>query len=69
MSKEIELAYDATKRRAVLTFPNGRELALDNVSEEKAQDFLKRHAGEFQKRDLTLHSVDGHFNREGADGS
>ena len=68
MPKEIELAYDAGKRRAVLTFPNGRELALDNVSEEKAKQFLERHAGEFQKRDLTLHSVDGHFNREDTDG-
>jgi hypothetical protein len=26
MPKEIELAYDAGKRRAVLTFPNGRAL-------------------------------------------
>jgi hypothetical protein len=68
MPKEIELAYDGVTRTAVLTFPNGRELTLENVSEEKAKQFHERHAGEFQKRDLTLHSVDGHFNREETDG-
>lgn len=63
MSKEIELAYDAGKRRAVLTFPNGRTLAVGNVTREQAEEFRAKHGAEFQKRDLTLHSVDGHFER------
>jgi hypothetical protein len=64
MSNEITLAYDAGKRRATLTFPNGRSLTLDDVSEDKAKDFLARHAGEFQKRDLTLHTASGEFTRD-----
>ena len=63
MPTEIELAYDAGKRRAVLTFPNGRTLSIDNVTEEQAKDFKTRHAPEFQKRDLTLHTIDGTFTR------
>lgn len=65
MPKEVSLAYDAGKRRAVLTFPNGRTLAIGNVTEEQAKDFHHRHADEFMKRDLTLHSVEGTFTREG----
>lgn len=65
MSTEVALAYDAGKRRAVLTFPNGRTLAIGNVSEEQAQDFQKRHASEFQKRDCAFATVDGTFNRAG----
>lgn len=68
MSKEIQLAYDAGKRRAVLTFPNGRTLGIGNVSEEQAKDFHARHAGEFQKRDCCLHTVEGQFTREGQHG-
>jgi hypothetical protein len=64
MSTEIELAYDAGKKRAVLTFPNGRTLQVGNVTAEQAQDFLKRHAGEFQKRDCTLHTTEGTFTRD-----
>lgn len=65
MSNEIELAYDAGRKRAVLTFPNGRQLAVGNVTEDQAKDFKTRHAGEFQKRDCTLHTVDGTFTRDG----
>ncbi len=64
MSNEIALAYDAGKRRAVLTFPNGRTLAVDNVSEEQAKAFRDKHGAEFQKRDCCLHTVDGQFTRE-----
>lgn len=64
MSDTIQLDYDAQKRRAVLTFPNGRTLSISNVSEEQAKAFLERHAPEFQKRDCCLHSVDGEFTRE-----
>lgn len=65
MSDEIKMSYDAAKKRAVLTFPNGRELALDNVTEEQAKAFKERHAPEFLKRDCVLHTVDGHITREG----
>lgn len=64
MSEVIQLDYDAAARRAVLTFPNGRTLAISNVSEEQAKGFRERHAPEFQKRDCCLHSVDGEFTRE-----
>lgn len=65
MSNQIELAYDASERRAVLTFPNGRKLSIGNVTEEQAKEFQTRHAGEFQKRDCSFHTVDGTFTREG----
>lgn len=65
---EISLDYDADAKRAVLTFPNGRTLAISNVTEEKAREFLAKHAGEFQKRDCCLTSVDGQFTREAANG-
>jgi len=64
MSKEIELAYDAGQRRAVLTFPGGRTLAIGNVTEEQAKAFRDKHGAEFQKRDCCLHTVDGQFTRE-----
>jgi hypothetical protein len=65
MSDSIQLSYDAKERRGVLIFPNGRTLAIGNVTEEQAKDFLKRHATEFQKRDCCLHTVDGEFTRDG----
>ncbi len=64
MSDPIQLEYDATARRALLTFPNGRTLAISNVSEEQAKGFRDKHGAEFQKRDCCLHSVDGEFTRE-----
>lgn len=64
MADQVELEYDSGKRRAVLTFPNGRTLAVGNVTKEQAEDFRNRHAAEFQKRDLTLHSVSGEFTRD-----
>ncbi len=65
MSDAIQLSYDATKKRGVLTFPNGRQIAIDNVTEDQARSFKERHAPEFMKRDCVLHTVDGHFTREG----
>jgi len=59
MSDTIQMSYDAEKRRAVLTFPNGRELALDNVTEEQANAFRTRHAPEFMKRDCVLYAAGG----------
>lgn len=67
MPKEIELAYDAGKRRAVLTFPNGRTLAIGNVTEEQAKEFRDKNGAEFQKRDCCFHSVGGEFTREGGE--
>lgn len=64
MSDSIQLSYDAAARRGVLTFPNGRVLTIDRVTEEQAKDFLKRHAAEFQKRDCLLNTVDGTFTRD-----
>lgn len=57
MSEEIDLAYDEEQKRAVLTFKNGRKLVLANVTREKAQDFAKRHAPEFARRDCILHTA------------
>lgn len=64
MNDSISLAFDAGKGRAVLTFPNGRTLTVDGVNEEKANEFLRKHAAEFQKRDCCLSTVDGSFTRE-----
>ena len=61
--QDIELTYDGEKRRAVLTFPNGRQLAVGNVTEEQAQAFAERHAPEFMKRDCCLQTVEGAFVR------
>lgn len=66
MSDAIQLSYDAAVRRAVLTFPNGRTLALGGVTEDQAKAFRDRHAPEFMKRDCVLHTVEGHFTREGS---
>jgi hypothetical protein len=59
MSETIQLSYDAAAKRAVLTFPNGRELTLDNVTEDQAKAFKERHAPEFMKRDCVLHAAGG----------
>jgi hypothetical protein len=61
---EIQMSYDATEKRAVLTFPNGRTLSIGNVTEEQAKAFKERHAAEFMKRDCCLHTVDGSFTRD-----
>jgi hypothetical protein len=61
---DVKLAYDADRRLAVLTFPNGRTLAVGNVTETQAQAFLQRNAAEFMKRDCCLHTVDGTFTRD-----
>ena len=57
MSDEITVAYTAESKTALLTFPNGRQLKLKNVTEEHARDFAKRHGPEFQRRDCILHSA------------
>lgn len=56
MSDQIELAYEAEKKRGVITFPNGRKLTLAGVTEEQAKNFVARHAEEFQRRDCVLHT-------------
>jgi hypothetical protein len=62
--KAKTMTYDAVRRRAVITFPNGREFALADVTEEKANEFLEKHADEFGRRDCVLHSVGGTLTRE-----
>lgn len=64
MSESIQLSYDAAAKRGVLTFPNGRTLAIGNVTEEQAKAFRDRHAPEFAKRDCCFHTIDGSFTRE-----
>lgn len=68
MSKEITLAYDAGARRAVLTFPNGRTLAIGCVTEEQAIEFKEKHAAEFQRRDCVLHTGGEFLTREQRNG-
>lgn len=63
MATEIELAYDGEKRRAVLTFPNGRQLGIGGVTAEQAKAFKERHAAEFMKRDCCLQTAEGAFTR------
>lgn len=58
------MTYDAAAKRAVITFPNGRTLAVGNVTEEQAKAFKERHAAEFMKRDCCLQTVDGAFTRD-----
>jgi hypothetical protein len=53
---EPTLNYDETERVGVITFPNGHQLRVKNVDKAKADDFFKRHAKEFQKRDCVLHT-------------
>lgn len=60
------LTYDKAARKGVIAFPNGHRLTIANVDEEKAQDFFKRHAAEFQKRDCCFHTAEGAFTRESA---
>ena len=50
----IRLDYDEKRRRAILLFPDGKELALANVTQVQAQAFLEQHAVEFGKRGLCL---------------
>jgi hypothetical protein len=66
--KTVELDYDASARKATLTFPNGRTLAIRDINEDQAREFVEKHSSEFQKRDCCLTSVEGTFERGHADG-
>jgi hypothetical protein len=68
MSAGIELDYDKTAKRAVITFPNGRKLTLSQISEEQAKSFVTRHASEFQRRDCILHTDGAIETRSGGNG-
>lgn len=65
---EIAMVYDASAKRAVLTFPGGRTLAIKDVTEEQAKAFRDKHGAEFQKRDCRLSSIDGLMTRESPNG-
>ena len=54
MSETVTLSYNEGERSAVLTFPTGKTLKLSNVTAEKAEDFRKKHAAEFARRDGCL---------------
>ena len=60
---EIKLDYDAAAKRAVLTYPDSKTLALSNVTEEQAKNFHARHAAEFGKRNLSLETSVGMITR------
>jgi hypothetical protein len=68
MNEPISMSYDAAEKRAILTFPNGRQLALQGVTQEQAETFKAKHGAEFQRRDCCLSTVDGAFTRENGDG-
>jgi len=59
VSKAISMTYDGETKKATITFPNGRRLTLSDVSEEQANDFVARHAPEFERRDCVLHTTGG----------
>jgi hypothetical protein len=59
---EPKLDYDPDTRKAVISFPNGHKLTVSNVDEAKANDFFRKHAAEFARRDCVLHTV-GSFER------
>lgn len=68
MAKEITLAYDTAQRMGTITFPNGRTLFIENVSEQQAKDFAERHGPEFAKRDCYLKLDGGVFLRSESNG-
>lgn len=68
MAKEITLAYNPTQRVGTITFPNGRTLSIQNVSEQQATDFAERHGPEFEKRDCYFHLDGGVFERSDSNG-
>lgn len=61
---DIKLAYDGEKKLAVLTFPNGKELRVGNVTESQANAFKERHGQEFMKRDCCFQTMEGAFVRD-----
>lgn len=62
---EPTLTYDSAEKRAVITFANGHELKVRNVTQEQADTFFKRHAAEFAARDCVLHTSACFETREG----
>lgn len=64
----IELEYNADDKRAVLTFPGGRQLKLSGVTREKAEAFRDKHGAEFQRRDCCLTTSGVIVTREGGNG-
>lgn len=65
---ELKLSYDKATRKGVISFPNGHRLTISNVDEDKAQEFFRQHAPEFQKRDCVLHSTACFETRSAANG-
>jgi hypothetical protein len=65
---EPVLTYDAKTRKGVIAFPNGHRLAIGNVDQAQFDEFARKNAAEFQKRDCVLHTVAGFETRETANG-
>jgi hypothetical protein len=62
-TEEIRLDYNEGARIGVLTFPNGRQLKLSNVSREQAEEFVRKNGAEFQRRDCVLFTDGGVLTR------
>lgn len=67
MSEPV-LTYDKTTRKGVIAFPNGHRLTIANVEQEKFDDFARKNAAEFQRRDCVLHTVAGFETRDVSNG-
>jgi hypothetical protein len=67
MSEPV-LSYDKSTRKGVITFPNGHRLTISNVDNEQFDEFARKNAAEFQKRDCVLHTVAGFETREQSNG-
>ena len=53
---EPTFEYDEQARKAVISFPNGHSLRVAGIDKEKAEEFFRKHAAEFAKRDCVLHT-------------
>jgi hypothetical protein len=60
----VKLDYNEGKREGVLTFPNGRTLKIENVTEEQARNFRDKNAAELEKRNLEF-TTDGTLQKRG----
>lgn len=55
MTKKLaNWSYDQDARRLTLVFSNGGQVVVSNMSQERAQVFLQRHAEELAQRDARL---------------
>lgn len=67
MSEPV-LTYDKATRKGVISFPNGHRLTIANVDNDQFDEFARKNAAEFQKRDCVLHTSAGFETRGNANG-